>query len=73
MFQTGTPKDHPLEEGEGDHCHTPQDHPLEEGAEEEGAEEAEAEVVEVEVEAEGAAEEHSLYPGMHPLHQLKNF
>ena len=53
-FQTGTPKNHPLEEGEGDHRHTPQDHPLAEGAE-------------------GAAEEHSLYPDTHPPHQLKNF
>ena len=73
-FQTGTPKDHPPEEGEGDQGdlrHTPQDHPLEEGAVEEAeAEEAEAEA---EVEAEGAVEEHSLYPGTHPPHQLKNF
>ena len=72
-FQTGTPKDHPPEEGEGDHRHTPRDHPREEGAEEEVAEEAEEEVVEAEVEAEGAAEEHSLYPDTRPPHQLKNF
>ena len=65
-FQTGTPKDHPPEEEEGDHRHTPQDHPLEEGAEEEGAEEEEAGVEE-------AVEEHSLYPDTHPPHQLKNF
>ena len=55
--QIGTPEDHLPEEGEGDHRHTPHDHPL--------AGEAE--------EAEGVAEEHSLYPDTHLPRQLKSF